>query len=159
MFEFDPDNFKLEDLSRMAEQSREGTRRLEKIMGSLRENTGEAENADGMISAVVDNTGKLQRIDLNPRVMRKASRDLAEQITAVVRAAQEDAQKKARDLLNEAVGDHGDSLLFNQDRLSEWLRDFETSFTKYVDDRYGSFEQRIMEQAKTRDTPPEKPAS
>lgn len=66
--------------------------------------TGEGEAADGMARAVVDSTGLLQRITLDPRIARLDTATIAEAATEAVRAAQADARRRTEELISEATG-------------------------------------------------------
>ncbi|MEV7011073.1 YbaB/EbfC family nucleoid-associated protein [Streptosporangium sp. NPDC051022] len=106
-FRFDPADFDPEDLERMAGEADRTLRRLAGVQGELGGIRGTGTGADGMIGAVTDGSGRLERIDLNPRVMRLESRALAEELLKAVRAAQDDGERQVRELLGEAMGGMG----------------------------------------------------
>lgn len=134
MFEFNPDNFQLEDLDRIFGQSQELMKNLEQVQEALAEVTGEGEAADGLVRAVVDGSGGIQEVALNPRAMRMDSLTLAEALTHAVREAQSDAGSKTALLLRGAA----DGLAIdleppNPDQLRERLQGVQESFGHKID--------------------------
>ncbi|RCG32638.1 YbaB/EbfC family DNA-binding protein [Sphaerisporangium album] len=120
---FDPGDFQLDDLDRVAEQSRQAVQRLSGVLGELKTIRGVGEAADGLIAAVVDGGGQIQEVTLDPRAMRLDSRSIAQAVTEAVRAAQQDARRRNDELLRDAMG--GD-LAFdpqNLDGVQSWLQD------------------------------------
>ncbi|MEV6982924.1 YbaB/EbfC family nucleoid-associated protein [Sphaerisporangium sp. NPDC051017] len=120
---FDPDDFQLEDLDRVAEQSKRAVQRLSGVLGELRTIKGVGEAADGLVGAVVDGGGQIQEVTLDPRAMRLDSRSIAEAVTEAVRAAQQDARRRNDALLRDAMGGE---LAFdpqNLDGVQSWLED------------------------------------
>lgn len=61
------------------------------------EPTGAGHAAGGLVNAVVGADGLLARIQLDARVMRFASQDLADHIVTAVQAAQRDQLERARE--------------------------------------------------------------
>ncbi|MDH2425080.1 YbaB/EbfC family nucleoid-associated protein [Sphaerisporangium sp. TRM90804] len=124
---FDPDDFRLEDFDRVAEQSREAVRRLGGVLGELREVTGEGEAAGGLVSAVVDSGGRVQTVTIDPRAMRLDSRAVSEAVTEAVRAAQLAAARAGEDLLRDAMGH--DLPPLDGDAAHQWLEDVTRTMT------------------------------
>jgi DNA-binding protein YbaB len=139
MFNFDPNNFQLEDLDRIISQGREAMRNLEKAQDSLAEIAGVGEAADGMVQAMVDGTGGIQKVTVNPRAMRLDSQSLAEEVTLAVRAAQEDAQNKTSQVLGAVLG--GANLAkdaLDRDKIGEQLQKIQDSFDQKIGERSDS---------------------
>lgn len=132
--DFDFGAFGPDDLDRIAKETRGTMRRLEEATASLTAVRGEGEAAEGLVRAVVDNTGALVTTSLSPRAMRLPSETLAEAFTAAVRAAQDDARRKTQALLAEAIGIDSLSVsTFNSDRIRERFQRIEESFNGRVD--------------------------
>ncbi len=114
---FDPDHLRpgdLEDLDEIVRRSDETLRRLGDVFGELDAVTGEGFGADGMARALVDATGRIQRITFDPRIARLDTTTIAEAATEAVRAAQDDARRRSEELLSEAAG--GEPLTLDVDR-------------------------------------------
>jgi DNA-binding protein YbaB len=136
VFEFNPDNFQLEDLDRIFGQTQELMKNLEQVQDALADITGEGEAADGLIRAVVDGSGGIREVALNPRAMRLDSATLAEALTRAVREAQSDAKSKTAQLLGGAGADLDlDLEPPDQDQLRETLQGIEDSFSQKIDAR------------------------
>ncbi|MFI7445833.1 YbaB/EbfC family nucleoid-associated protein [Nonomuraea indica] len=102
---FDPGNFHLEDLDRIADEAKGAMDRLAKAENELADVRGRGAGANGLITVVIDSKGLLETLDMNPRVMRLESHVLAEETASAFRAAQEDAQRRTREVLSETVGE------------------------------------------------------
>jgi DNA-binding protein YbaB len=103
VFDFNPFNFRPEGLERAAGQAEKTVRRLEQVQEELSEITGEGESEDGTVHAITDANGRLEKIVIQPRALRMASEDLAEKVTAVIRAAQDDAERRTNELVHDLV--------------------------------------------------------
>ena len=55
-----------------------------------------------MITVVTDGKGHVEKIALNPRVMRLETHALAKELLRAIRGAQEDGERRASELLGEA---------------------------------------------------------
>ncbi|MEO3884818.1 YbaB/EbfC family nucleoid-associated protein [Nonomuraea sp. B5E05] len=64
---------------------------------------GAGESDDGMIRAKADADGAIVSLALDPRVMRRDADRLAEDVAAVLSAAQRDARRQAREILDGAA--------------------------------------------------------
>jgi DNA-binding protein YbaB len=95
----DPGGIGPEDLERIAKQADEGLRRLAGLRERLDAVRGTGTAADGQIVVGADSSGRIDSIDLNPRVMRMPSQDLAEELLRAVNAAQDDCARQAQDLI------------------------------------------------------------
>ncbi|GAA2441408.1 hypothetical protein GCM10010191_67020 [Actinomadura vinacea] len=107
MFDFDPANFRIEDLHRLTSQADEMMKRLNASGEEVAEMVGEGESADGLLRATVDSGGRLKELTINPRAMRKDSQTLAEELTAAITAAQDDVQGRSEGLINGLLAEYG----------------------------------------------------
>ncbi|GGL56091.1 YbaB/EbfC family nucleoid-associated protein [Planomonospora parontospora] len=96
---FDPENFDPDDLDRVIQDAERTMSRLADVQEELAGLRGHGTGAGDLIDVVTDATGRVERIDLNPRVMRMDSRTLADELTSAIRSAQEDGERRARELL------------------------------------------------------------
>ncbi|MBG0815336.1 YbaB/EbfC family nucleoid-associated protein [Planomonospora sp. ID82291] len=96
---FDPENFDPDDLDRVIRDAEQAMSRLADVQEELAGIRGRGTGAGDLIDVVTDATGRVERIDLNPRVMRMDSRTLAEELMSTIRSAQEDGERRARELL------------------------------------------------------------
>jgi DNA-binding protein YbaB len=104
---FNPDNLRLEsmeDLEEVVRQSEEALSRLGGVYGELAAIMGEGFGADGLARAVVDGTGRIQKITFDPRIARLDTQTIAEAATEAVLAAQDAAQRQNEELIREATG-------------------------------------------------------
>lgn len=118
---FDPDDFRLEDFERVAQESEEALRRLSGVFGELEAVRGEGTAAQGMVGAVVDGGGGIQEVTIDPRAMRLDSLTLAEAVTEAVRLAQGEARRSNEELLRAAVGEGVTPL--DAAGIQSWLED------------------------------------
>ncbi|MEV5748220.1 YbaB/EbfC family nucleoid-associated protein [Actinoallomurus sp. NPDC052308] len=73
----------------------------------LSELKGEAQNKDGHVRVVIESTGMLSELEINPRAMKLGSAALAEEIKATVVAAQTDLSQRSQELMQPLMGDIG----------------------------------------------------
>lgn len=90
-----------------------------------------------MVRATVDGAGMIERVRLGARAMRMGSEDLAEALTDVLRAAQDDARAKTEHALRSALG--GESLPVID--VGQTLRRFEEVQESFSHSMEGSFEE------------------
>jgi DNA-binding protein YbaB len=64
---------------------------------------GEGESADGHIKIIVDSTGKLEALEINPRAMRGDSQTLTENITSAYNTAYDALQKQIEEIIAPAT--------------------------------------------------------
>ncbi|GGP98247.1 YbaB/EbfC family nucleoid-associated protein [Streptosporangium pseudovulgare] len=76
-------------------------RRMEEELGEI---TGTGEAAGGLVRAVTGPSGRLLDIVFDPRVMRLDSHELAREVGDAVRRAQEDGERRARELVDGTLG-------------------------------------------------------
>lgn len=102
---FDPGNFHLEDLDRIADEAKGVMDRLAKAENELTDVRGRGTGANGLITVVIDSKGLLETLDMDPRVMRLESHVLAKETASAFRAAHDDAQQRTREVLSETIGE------------------------------------------------------
>ncbi|MFI6600272.1 YbaB/EbfC family nucleoid-associated protein [Nonomuraea sp. NPDC050536] len=86
----------------MISESERAIRCLREAATELNAIRGKGE--DGHVRATVDHTGRLVRVELDPRAMRQESHELADSVTHAVQLAQDDAAGKQRALVTDALG-------------------------------------------------------
>ncbi|GAA0846660.1 YbaB/EbfC family nucleoid-associated protein [Streptosporangium amethystogenes subsp. fukuiense] len=136
---FDPDNFDLEDLERIGREAEKAMERLANVQGELEGIRGTGTGADGLISVITNGSGHLEKIELNPRVMRLDSHALADELTKAFRESQEDGERQARELLGGALGE--DMQLprepFDFTKTEQQLTQAYDSFARSMEERMG----------------------
>ncbi|WP_127935914.1 YbaB/EbfC family nucleoid-associated protein [Nonomuraea polychroma] len=83
----------------MAKEAEQAMRRLADLQGQLDAVRGIGTAAGGQIVVGADSSGRIDSIELNPRVMRMPSQDLADELLRAVNAAQDDCLRQTRDLV------------------------------------------------------------
>ncbi|MET8139169.1 YbaB/EbfC family nucleoid-associated protein [Sphaerisporangium sp. NPDC005288] len=101
----DPANWRDGELEKDAERAARILAWVEEGQHELEAITGEGEAADGQIKVVTGSDGLVRDIAITRRAMRLDSGSLAEELLAAVHRAQDDAERKGRELLNEALGE------------------------------------------------------
>ncbi|MFI6596337.1 YbaB/EbfC family nucleoid-associated protein [Nonomuraea sp. NPDC050536] len=129
---FQPDDLSPENLERMVRDSEESLRRLAGMTDELASVTGKGESRSGLVGAVVDNGGRLDQIELEPRAMRMSSAELSEEIVEAVRAAQDSVQRQSEELLAQAMGS-AEAGLPDMDKLQRQTKDIQDSFALSVE--------------------------
>ncbi|MFD0887459.1 YbaB/EbfC family nucleoid-associated protein [Streptosporangium algeriense] len=99
---FDSTDFGLEDLERVSRDAERQMLRLAEIEGELAEVRGTGTGADGLIGVTVGPSGRVEKIDLNPRVMRLDSHTLAGELMRAIGAAEDDRENRAKEILEGA---------------------------------------------------------
>jgi DNA-binding protein YbaB len=97
----DPGGIGPDDLERVAREAEQAMRRLADLQERLGAIRGTGTAAGGQIVVGADSSGRIDSIELNPRVMRMASQDLAEELLRAVNAAQDDCVRQTRDLVSD----------------------------------------------------------
>lgn len=119
-------------------------RRVQKAVTAVNEVVGEAESADGRVRARVFAGGRIKDVTFDPRVMRLDRETLADHVVNAVRAAQEDAQRRTEELMNEALGPLGGGMPsrenFGLDKLFEQIGQIEESFTRSMQEHMAELE-------------------
>ncbi|MGP3960169.1 YbaB/EbfC family nucleoid-associated protein [Nonomuraea sp. 3N208] len=88
-------------MERIAREAEEAMRRLAGLQERLGAVRGSGTAAGGQIVVEVDSSLRIDSIRLNPRVMRMASQDLADELLRAVNAAQDDCAQQTNDLIAE----------------------------------------------------------
>jgi DNA-binding protein YbaB len=91
-----------EFLADYVERSQEIIRGIRAAQAAIGQVESRAESRDGLIEAVADGHGRLTRLRIDPRALRQGERALGGQVTAVLRAAQEEAARQAQEIADEA---------------------------------------------------------
>ncbi|MBB4918664.1 YbaB/EbfC family nucleoid-associated protein [Streptosporangium saharense] len=136
---FDSADFGLEDLERISRDAERQMLRLAEIEGELGEVRGTGTGADGLVGVTVGPSGRVEKIDLNPRVMRLDSHALAEELMRAVGAAEDDRERRTREIL-ESAGLPDTPV--NADDTSERMAVAYEFFANSVDAPDGRFERR-----------------
>ncbi|MFC4534539.1 YbaB/EbfC family nucleoid-associated protein [Sphaerisporangium dianthi] len=100
-----PANWRDGDLEQDAERAARILAWVEEGQHELETIVGEGEAADGQIKVVTGSDGLVRDVMITRRAMRLDSGSLAEELLAAVHRAQDDAESKGRELLNEALGE------------------------------------------------------
>ncbi|MFD1542279.1 YbaB/EbfC family nucleoid-associated protein [Nonomuraea guangzhouensis] len=90
---------RLDELDRLVQASERTMRELEEATRELRQLTGSGESRGGTVSARVDADSKLVEVRITHRAMRLEPEELGHDVVEAVRAAQEDHERQARELL------------------------------------------------------------
>ncbi|MEU0484767.1 YbaB/EbfC family nucleoid-associated protein [Streptosporangium sp. NPDC006013] len=135
VFEFDPVGAGPEEFDKMSGQADRVVRDLAGAVEEIGAVRGEGESADGLVRATVDGGGMIQGIRLDARAMRLGSEGLAEALTDVVRAAQEDARRRTESLLRSALGGETPPVI-DVGRTLRRFEEVQESFARSMD---GSF--------------------
>ncbi|NBE98878.1 YbaB/EbfC family nucleoid-associated protein [Nonomuraea sp. KC401] len=110
------------------QKSREVIRGIKDAQTAIRQVRGRAVSSDGLIEAAADGHGRVTRLQIDPRAMRQGERTLGGQVTAVLRAAQEEAARQAQEIADEA-SERADTLpkpldeTFVRERVEQAARD------------------------------------
>ncbi|WP_432925836.1 YbaB/EbfC family nucleoid-associated protein [Microbispora sp. CA-135349] len=94
-----------EMLERVLLEGRAMMRRLRDARALVHDVTGRAENPGRTVRAVADGRGEIVELHLDPRVMRLDREALGRQVTAVLRAAQQDAEAGTRAIMDAALAE------------------------------------------------------
>lgn len=87
------------DVDELLRENERELRRLAEAAGELGRISGKGESRSGLTTAVVDAAGRLESVAFSARVQRLETAALAEEVVQAVRAAQEDQDRQARELL------------------------------------------------------------
>jgi DNA-binding protein YbaB len=94
-----------EHLARYVTRSRQIIRDLHAARAAVRQVEGRAESRDGRVQATADGRGGVTLLRIDPRSLRLGEQELGRQVTAVIRAAQADAERQARDIADKVALD------------------------------------------------------
>jgi DNA-binding protein YbaB len=131
----DPGDVSNEELERVGREAEQTIKRLAGLQERLTTIRGTGSGADGRIVVNADHSGRIESIDLHPRVMRLASEELSEELLRAVNAAQDDCVRQTSALLAEAgVEEVVDEAAF--EKMERQLTDAHTMFMTQME-RYG----------------------
>ncbi|GGO77889.1 YbaB/EbfC family nucleoid-associated protein [Nonomuraea cavernae] len=94
-----------DDADYLADYFAEGqriVRDLQAARAAIQQVEGQAQSKDGLVEAAADGTGGLTRLRIDPRALRLGNTALGREVTAVLRAAQEDAERQAQEIADRA---------------------------------------------------------
>ncbi|MEV2272755.1 YbaB/EbfC family nucleoid-associated protein [Nonomuraea africana] len=117
-----------EYLAQYVAQSQQIMRELQAARSAIQRVEGRAASDDGLVEASADGQGGLTRLRIDPRALRLGEAALGEKVTAVLRAAQEDAGRQAKEIADE-VGERAAALqepldeMFVRQRVEQAARD------------------------------------
>ncbi|WP_433226479.1 YbaB/EbfC family nucleoid-associated protein [Microtetraspora malaysiensis] len=83
-------------------QGQQAIRDLRAAQSAIRQVEGLARSKDRLIEAAADGEGGLTRLRIDPRALRLAEPALGREVAAVLRAAQEDAARRAQEIADAA---------------------------------------------------------
>ncbi|GII78340.1 hypothetical protein Sru01_33220 [Sphaerisporangium rufum] len=123
------------DVEKLMENAQRQLARVEELQQRTGELIGRAEDKDGMVK--VEYTGQgLHELELNPRVMRMASTDLAELIKTVVQDAAADLTNQTSALMDEMFGaeDNPMKLLNDPEAALAQVKQAEAAYDRTYDE-------------------------
>ncbi|MEV4891571.1 YbaB/EbfC family nucleoid-associated protein [Nonomuraea sp. NPDC055795] len=83
-------------------QGQRAIRDLRAAQDAIRQVEGLARSTDGLLEAAADGEGGLTRLRIDPRATRLGESALGREVAAVLRAAQDDAARKAQEIADAA---------------------------------------------------------
>ncbi|MEU4508583.1 YbaB/EbfC family nucleoid-associated protein [Nonomuraea wenchangensis] len=86
------------------EQARRVMRDLQAARAAIGQVEGRAQSKDGLVEAVATGHGELTGLRLDPRALRLGEAALSREVTAVLRAAQDDAERRAKEIADKVAG-------------------------------------------------------
>jgi DNA-binding protein YbaB len=93
-----------EFLAQYVARSRQIMRDLRVARAAIQQVEGRAKSDDGLVEAFAGGQGAPTRLRIDPRALRFSEAALSAKVTAVLRAAQEDAGRQAQEITDEAKG-------------------------------------------------------
>ncbi|MBB4917378.1 YbaB/EbfC family nucleoid-associated protein [Streptosporangium saharense] len=95
----------VERLERVLLQGRGMMERLREARTEVREVSGRAHSAEDLVEVVSNGQGDVTEVRIDPRAMRLDHATLGRQVTAVLQAAQDEAARLAREIVDRALAD------------------------------------------------------
>ena len=141
MFDFDPKNFRIEDLDRIARESEEALQSLTDVIAEIGEVTGVGEGADGLIQVTLDSSGRAVEVEVNPRLMRLSSEDIAEGMLDAFNAAQDDLQAATQRMVSEALPEGLKQEDASQEAMRSKFDQLLDSFNQAMSERQAALDQ------------------
>jgi len=121
---------RLDELDRLVRASEQTMRQLEQATRELRQVTGSGESRGGTVTARVDADSRLVDVQITHRAMRLEPDELGRDVVEAVRAAQEDHERQARELLGMLPGDEDPLGTFKRD-----LDELQDSYARETSER------------------------
>ncbi|WP_433435664.1 YbaB/EbfC family nucleoid-associated protein [Nonomuraea sp. CA-141351] len=93
------------DAEYLAEYSAQGQRIIRDLLAArsaIQQLEGRAQSRDGLVEATADGQGGLTGLRIAPRALRLGEATLGREVAAVLRAAQDDAARKAQEIVDQA---------------------------------------------------------
>ncbi|MEU6782446.1 YbaB/EbfC family nucleoid-associated protein [Nonomuraea angiospora] len=91
-----------EYLAQYVAQGQRIIRDLRAAQAAIQQLEGRAQSRDGLLEATADGQGGLTRLRIDPRALRLGEAALGREVAGVLRAAQDDAARKAQDIVDQA---------------------------------------------------------
>lgn len=92
-------------LEQTLQRGQEAMRRLRDAQAEILEVVGRAGSVDGLMKASSDGRGGIMEIRFAPRAMRLDHVTFGRQVTAVLQAAQQEAEKQTQEITDRALAD------------------------------------------------------
>ena len=137
-FGFDLEDFRLGDFERVGAQAEETLRKIEEVRGELESLVGTGQSANGQITVIVTAGGRVSAQDDEVIVLARSSgvrwdgQALAREVLLAMRQAQDDAERRARELMDEALGESFQDA-FDPEKVQERFTEMLESFTSSMD--------------------------
>lgn len=112
-----------------AEKHMGRVQQLQDVLGSV---VGRAESQDGRVKVECTNEKGVTKVQFDPRVMRMASEELAETVTAVSQEAMTDLRKQTQAAIRETFG--GDEDAFNVEAARARRQEVSETFQRALGD-------------------------
>lgn len=102
-------------LDAVTAQAQERLQDLAEVRERLREQEGRGSSDSESVAATVGHDGRLQDLELNPRLLRSSSHEVAEQVLQAVNRAQDDLRSKVTEAMGPVLQGRPMEELFNPD--------------------------------------------
>ena len=141
MFDFDPQNFRIEDLERITREGEEAMRALTEAIAEMDEVIGEGEAAEGALRVVMDSTGHVIDVTLDPRALRLGADALADAMREAFNAAQDDLHDQTDELVSDALPAYVAEADAGPGAMRDHFEQIQRSFDRAMADRQAAFDQ------------------
>ncbi|GAA3719176.1 hypothetical protein GCM10022224_101280 [Nonomuraea antimicrobica] len=132
----DPSAFQPDDLDRLLRESERSIRELTSAIDELGTVTGQGESRSGTVKATVDARGRLDVLKLGNRASRMDLDELTEEIVEAIRAAQDDQERRATELIPESL-----SMGISVEAMQRQFEDLQDSFTRDMHERMANLDE------------------
>ncbi|WP_433511874.1 YbaB/EbfC family nucleoid-associated protein [Nonomuraea sp. CA-143628] len=134
----DAAEFRPEDLERITAQAEQMLLRVEEVRKEVDVVVGRGTGADGQVRVAAGANGRLVELVISPRAMRLDSQKLAEELLRAAQQAQDEADRKAREVMADTLSESMPTQRELDDRFSQVLESFESS----MDERMRAIDER-----------------